>query len=94
MSRAVFQGNATQLSWAWSSATRAPFYAPYTGFHVELPAGLTVMNYNEGFNSKIRMISHRAFGFHSADALIAMIMLLCSGITLSPLGHGKALHTL
>jgi transposase len=48
----------------------------------------------EGYNSKIRMISHRAFGFHSANALIAMIMLLCSGITLSPLGHGNALHTL
>jgi transposase len=48
----------------------------------------------EGYNSKIRMISHRAFGFHSAEALIAMIMLLCSGITLSPLGHGNALHTL
>jgi len=48
----------------------------------------------EGYNSKIRMISHRAFGFHSANALIAMVMLLCSGITLSPLGHGNALHTL
>src|SRR5215208_7426286 len=48
----------------------------------------------EGYNSKIRMISHRAFGFHSANALIAMIMLLCSGITISPLGHGNALHTL
>lgn len=48
----------------------------------------------EGYNSKIRMISHRAFGFHSGGALIAMIMLLCSGITLSPLGHGYALHTL
>jgi len=48
----------------------------------------------EGYNSKIRMISHRAFGFHSANALIAMIMLLCSGITISPLGHGNALHAL
>jgi transposase len=48
----------------------------------------------EGYNSKIRLISHRAFGFHSASALIAMIMLLCSGITLAPLGHGNALHTL
>src|SRR5271170_230774 len=53
LTRAVFHGNATQLSWAWSSATRAPFYSPYTGFHVELPGGLTVMNYNEGFNSKM-----------------------------------------
>jgi transposase len=42
----------------------------------------------EGFNSKIRMISHRAFGFHSAEALIAMIMLCCSGIQLLPLGNG------
>ncbi|MFI4998867.1 MAG: hypothetical protein ACHQK9_03210 [Reyranellales bacterium] len=53
LARAVFEGNATQLSWAWSSATRAPFYAPYTGFHVELPDGLTVLNYNEGFNTKM-----------------------------------------
>lgn len=42
----------------------------------------------EGMNSKIRMISHRAFGFHSAEALIAMIMLCCSGILLLPLGNG------
>src|ERR1700737_4465024 len=34
----------------------------------------------EGSNSKIRMISHRAFGFHSAAALIAMIYLNCSNI--------------
>lgn len=53
LSKAVFQGNTTQLSWAWSSATNAPFYSPYTGYHVELPGGLTVLNYNEGFNSKM-----------------------------------------
>jgi hypothetical protein len=53
LTKAVFHGNATQLSWAWSSATNAPFYAPYTGFHVTLPNGLTVMNYNEGFNTKM-----------------------------------------
>jgi L-ascorbate metabolism protein UlaG (beta-lactamase superfamily) len=53
LSRALFHGNATQLSWAWSSATRAPFYSPYTGYHVELPDGLTVLNYNEGFNTKM-----------------------------------------
>jgi hypothetical protein len=53
MTKAVFHGNATQLSWAWSSATRAPFYAPYTGFHVGLPDGLTMLNYNEGFNTKM-----------------------------------------
>lgn len=53
LTRAVFQGNATQLAWAWSSATNAPFYSDYTGFHVELPGGLTVLNYNEGFNTKM-----------------------------------------
>ncbi|WP_341644190.1 MBL fold metallo-hydrolase [Thauera sp. SDU_THAU2] len=53
MTRAVFRGNTTQLSWAWSSSTKAPFYAGYTGFHVELPDGTTVLNYNEGFNTKM-----------------------------------------
>jgi L-ascorbate metabolism protein UlaG (beta-lactamase superfamily) len=53
LTKAVFQGNATQLSWAWSSATNAPFYSAYTGFHIELPGGLTVLNYNEGFNTKM-----------------------------------------
>lgn len=46
----------------------------------------------EGYNSKIRMISHRAFGFHRASSLIAMIKLNCSGITLSPLGHRHLSH--
>ncbi|MBV8407727.1 MAG: MBL fold metallo-hydrolase [Alphaproteobacteria bacterium] len=53
LSRALFHGNATQLSWALHSATQAPFYSPYTGYHVELPDGLTVLNYNEGFNTKM-----------------------------------------
>ena len=34
----------------------------------------------EGLNSKIRMLSHRAFGFHSAEALVALVHLCCSGI--------------
>jgi YD repeat-containing protein len=32
--------------------------------------------------SKIRLISHRSFGFHSADALIALVYLCCAGITI------------
>ena len=36
----------------------------------------------EGLNSKIRLISHRAFGFHSADPLIALVYLTCAGITI------------
>ncbi len=34
----------------------------------------------EGLNSRIRLISHRSFGFHSADPLIALVYLCCTGI--------------
>ena len=34
----------------------------------------------EALNSRVRLISHRAHGFRSADALIAMIYLCCAGI--------------
>jgi len=36
----------------------------------------------EGLNSRIRLISHRSFGFHSADPLIALVYLCCSGIVI------------
>ncbi len=32
--------------------------------------------------SKIRLISHRSYGLHTADALIALIYLCCTGITI------------
>lgn len=38
----------------------------------------------EGINNRIRMIAHRAYGFHDHFALRAMIFLCCSGITLAP----------
>ena len=38
----------------------------------------------EGVNHRIRTVAHRAFGFHSAEALISMIFLCCSKIELSP----------
>jgi len=38
----------------------------------------------EGLNNKLRIISRRAYGFHSADALIAMLFLNSGGIELSP----------
>jgi transposase len=38
----------------------------------------------EGMNGKIRTITRRSYGFHSADNLIALIYLCCSGITLLP----------
>jgi transposase len=36
----------------------------------------------EGLNSRIRLISHRSFGFHSASPLIALNYLCCTGIVI------------
>ena len=38
----------------------------------------------EGINNRVRMITHRAYGFHDHLALSAMIFLCCSGIVLNP----------
>lgn len=38
----------------------------------------------EGTNNLIRVVARRAFGFHSAKPLMAMIHLCCSGIELHP----------
>lgn len=38
----------------------------------------------EGLNGRIRTITRRAFGFHSATALIAMIFLCCGGVHVTP----------
>jgi len=39
----------------------------------------------EGMNNKIRLLSHRAYGFHSPAPLIATIYLCCAGIILPQL---------
>ena len=39
----------------------------------------------EGINNKIRLLSHRAYGFHSAEPLIATVYLCCSKITFNQL---------
>jgi transposase len=36
----------------------------------------------EGLNSRIRLISHRSFGFHSASPLVALVYLCCAGIVI------------
>ena len=38
----------------------------------------------EGLNAKIRLLSHRSFGFHSPEPLIALIHLCCSRLTINP----------
>jgi transposase len=37
----------------------------------------------EGLNSKIRLINHRGYGHHTPTAVIAMIYLCCSGLTIT-----------
>jgi len=39
---------------------------------------------SEGTNGKIRTITRRSYGLHSAQALIALIRLCCSGLILKP----------
>ncbi len=38
----------------------------------------------EGMNNRIRLLSHRSFGLHSAEALISLVYLCCGGIELKP----------
>lgn len=41
----------------------------------------------EGMNNRIRLLSHRSFGLHSAEALISLVYLCCTGLELTI--HGK-----
>ena len=38
----------------------------------------------EALNNKVRLITRRAYGFHSADAALALVLLTCGPITLQP----------
>jgi transposase len=53
------------------------------GILAALTLGLTNARL-EGLHSKVRLLSHRSFGFHSAAPLIALIYLCCAGITITP----------
>jgi transposase len=71
---------------AWAARSKlAPFVAlartlraHRTGILAAIRLGLSNGRL-EGLNSKIRLISHRSFGFHSAGALIALVYLCCTG---------------
>lgn len=54
--------------------------------------GLGVTNARaEALNNKVRLITRRAYGFHSANAALALVMLTCGPITLQP-PHELHLH--
>ena len=42
----------------------------------------------EGMNTKVRLLIRRAYGFHSAEAALALVMLVCGPITFR-LPHGR-----
>jgi transposase len=46
---------------------------------------------SEALNNKVRLITRRAYGFHSAKAALALVMLTCGPITLQP-PHELHLH--
>jgi transposase len=80
------------MEWiAWAARSRlAPFkkLAKTIASHLEgilafIGTGLTNATV-EGLNGKARTITRRAYGFHSAQSLIAFLFLCCSGIVLSP----------
>ena len=75
---------------AWASRSRLkPFIKLARTIRKHKPGVLAAIELGlsngrlEALNSKVRLLSHRAYGFHSADALIAMIYLCCAGIQIS-----------
>jgi transposase len=80
------------LDWiGWASRSRLPPFrkvARTIKQHVEGIVAYVATGLNsgrsEGLNGKIRTITRRSFGFHSASSLIALITLCCGGLTLSP----------
>lgn len=45
----------------------------------------------EALNNKVRLVTRRAYGFHSANAALSLVMLTCGPITLQP-PHELHLH--
>jgi transposase len=79
-------------SWiAWACRSRLqPFVRVARTLRAHFAGVLAYIRYRltnglaEGLNNKLRIISRRAYGFHSAEALIAMLFLNLGGIELSP----------
>jgi transposase len=77
-------------SWmGWASRSRlSPFVRLGSTIRKHLPGihafmeNLVTNARAEGINNKIRLLSHRAYGFHSAAPLIATIYLCCGGVQL------------
>jgi transposase len=79
-------------SWlAWASRSRlAPFVQVARTIREHLDDIVAYIRWRltngvvEGLANKARLLTRRAYGFHSATAVLAMIMLCCTGLTLQP----------
>jgi transposase len=77
------------ISWGVRSRLK-PFIRVARTIRKHLPGILAYVRHRvtnglvEGINNKLRMVTRRAFGFHSAEALIGMLYLTCGGIVLNP----------
>jgi transposase len=76
---------------AWASRSRLPAFVDVARtIRKHLDDIVAYIRYRltngvvEGLNNKARLLTRRAYGFHSATAIIAMVMLCCTGIELQP----------
>ncbi|MBM3990756.1 MAG: ISL3 family transposase [Planctomycetes bacterium] len=76
---------------AWAARSRlAPFVRTGRTIRKHLDGILAYVSerlsngFLEGINNRVRMIAHRAFGFHDYLALSSIIFLCCSGLVLNP----------
>jgi transposase len=80
------------LEWiAWARRSRLPPFRKLANTirdHIEGIVAYVATGMNngrvEGLNGKVRTITRRAYGFHNPSALIGLIFLCCSGLTLTP----------
>ena len=86
---------------SWAARSRLPPFkklASTLRSHVEgvlafVATGLT-NGPIEGLNGKIRVLTRRAYGFHSAASLISLIFLCCTGLSLHPVFKTPLPHPL
>jgi len=92
--RAIYQADAGEAprlldAWlAWASRSKLPPFVKLArtlrqhkaGVLAAIELGLSNSRL-EALNSKVRLISHRSYGFHTAEPLIALIYLCCGAIS-------------
>lgn len=60
------------IKWAWNGLLKCAFNAPFTGFFIETPDGLKILNYNEGFTYNMKLDEVKEVAEHyKPDILIA-----------------------